>query len=303
MANPSGDVPFAIDGQALSSVEKASESVGGTLPVETILLLAGLAVVAVGVLGVLTYLYSARNTVDREIKEVVAERKAFLAFADRIEGMAVEQTSGAMATPQTIQTLDTGPPPVKEVATAFEDTVMALPHYEETYGEDVLDQLAIELDADLVASLNRPGGMNDPVKQGLVRQANEAASKREDLLAILEEERDTLSEAERDLASVVSEVEAMNDEPLASRSYADLQELFVRLRELRNRVEGVGQARQRAIHDHTRTLTWNRDAVTLQEYLYGESSPTYPVLDATVRLEGLLGRAKSRVSRALWTRA
>lgn len=303
MANPSGGVPFAIDGQTMSSVESASDSVGGALPVETILLVAGLAVVAVGVLGFLTYLYTAKNTVDREISEVTAEREAFMAFADRVEEMPVEQPAGAMATPQTIQTFDTGPPPVQKVASAFEETVMALPHYRETYGADVFDQMAIEFDADLVASLNQPGSLSDPVKQGLKRQATEAAARRSDLLTTLEEEREMLGDAESDFESVLGELQSMNETPLSSRSYDDLRGSFGKLGELGDRVSGIAQHRQAVIHEHTRRLTLNREAVTLQEYLYGDSSPTYPVLDGTVRLEELIDRARSRVSRALWTRA
>lgn len=302
MTSPSGDVPFAIDGQTLSSVERASESVGGPLQLESILLVAGLAVVAVGVLGVLTYLYTARNTVDREIEEVSAERQAFEAFASRIEGMPVEQTAGAMATPQTIQTYDTGPPPVQKVAKAFEETVMSLPHYRDTYGDDVLDQMAVELDADMVASLNRPGSMSDRLKQGLQQQARDAAAKRADLLAILAEERESLEASETTLGSVVGDLESMNERPLSSRSYSELQDSYGRLGTLAARVGQVSRERQHAIHEHTRTLTWNREAVTLQEYLYGETSPTYPVLDATARLDRLLERARSRVSTALWSR-
>lgn len=303
MANPSGDVPFAIDGQTMSSVESASESVGGGLPVETILVVAGLAVVAVGVLGLLTYLYSAKSTVDREITEVTAEREAFMAFAERIVGMQVKQPAGAMATPQTIQSFETGPPPVRQVASAFEETVMALPHYRETYGGDVLDQMAIEFDADLVASLNQPGSMSEPVKQGLQRQATEAAARRSDLLTTLEEEREILANAESDLESVLGELQSMNETPLRSRSYDDLRESFGKLGELGDRVSGIAQQRQAVIHEHTRRLTLNGESVTLQEYLYGDSSPTYPVLGATVRVEELIDRARARVSQALWTRA
>jgi len=302
MTTRSGDVPFAIDGQALSSVEQASESVGGPIQPETVLLIVGLAVVAVGVLGVLTYLYAARETLDREIEEIEAERRAFLAFAERVEGIPVQQSSAAMATPQTIQTFENTNPPVADVATAFEETVMSLPHYRETYGGGAFDQMAIEFDADLVASLHRPGSMSDTVKRGLTQHATDAAAKREDLLDILAEERQAVDEAESRFEPVLADIEAMNDRPLPERSYAELQDYYARLGELRTRIGEISRDRQRVIQTHKRTLTWNREAVTLQEYLYGGSSPTYPVLDTVTRLDRLIEDARARVSRALWSR-
>lgn len=301
MANPSGSVPFAIDGQSLSSVEEASNSVGGPLGIETLLLIIGLAVVAVGVLGILTYLYSARETVDSEIKEVEAERRAFLAFAKRIEGMPVEHTSAAMATPQSIQTFDSGGPPVHEVADAFEETVMALPHYERTYGDDVLAQMATELDPELVASLQR-GSLSETAKQGLYHRATDAASKRSDLITTLETEREALEEAERGLGDIVADLRSMNEQPLGRVPYSDLGAYHSRLGDLQTQVGTVLTDRQRRIQAHKRRLRQDHDAVTLQEYLYNGDGPTYPVLDTGTRLDRLIAGAQKRVRRALWSR-
>lgn len=303
MTTSSGDVPFAIDGQTLSHVEEASESVGGPISVEMVLLITGLAVVAVGVLGILTYLYSAREDVAQEIEEVAAERDAFLAFTDRIEGIPVDRTASAVATPHSIQTLDSGGPPVDDIASAFEETVMSLPHYADTYGEDPISQMAIELDADLVASLNRPGTLSETAKEGLRQQAADAASKREDLLAILEEEHDELEAAEADVDSILAVLRRMNDRHLSETPYSALGEHHEELGTLRERVNGLVEDRQRTIHKHIRTLTWNREDVTLQEYLYGEGDTTYPVLTTATRLDRLIGRARARVRRALWTRS
>lgn len=302
MATPSGSVPFAIDGQSLSSVEAASKSVGGPLGLETILLVAGLAVVAIGVLGILTYLYSARETVDREIEEVEAERRAFLAFAERIEGMPVEQTASAVATPQSIQTFDTGGPPVHQVADAFEETVMALSHYERTYGDDVLAQMATELDPELVASLQR-GSLSETAKQGVYHHAMDAAAKRSDLLRTLEAEREALEEAEGDLGAIVSDLQTMNDRPLDAVPYRTLQETHGALDDLGERVERLLADRQHRIQEHKRQLRQEHDAVTLQEYLYNGDGPTYPVLETGTRLDRLIESAQRRVSRALWSRA
>lgn len=303
MTTASGEVPFAIDGQTLSSVEKASETVGGPVSVETILLVAGLAVVAVGVLGVLSYLYAARDEVDREIEEVEAERNAFLAFAERIEGIPIEQSAGAVATaPQSIQTLDSGGPPVAEVADAFEETVMALPHYADTYGNDVRSQMAIELDADLVAGLHHPGSMSEPAKEGLHQQAMEAASKREDLLDVLREEREALGESQTRVEDAVSDLRALNAKSLSEMTYDELAASHAELNHVGERLRSIADDRQRRIHGHIRTMTWNREEVSLQEYLYGEEGTTYPVLSTVARLDRLIERAQSRVRRALSSR-
>ena len=302
MANPSGDVPFAIDGETISSVERASSSIGG-LGLETVLLLTFLAVVVVGVLGILTYLYSARDVLENEIEEVEAEEAAFLAFAERIEGMPVERTATAMATPQSIQTFESGGLPAEKVTTAFEETVMALPHYEKTYGDDVLAQMGTELDADLIASLHHQGTLSPAMKRGLHQRAREAADKRTDLLEVLETERATLDESESTLTDVVGQLQRMNERRLSDHSYDSLIGSYDRLRSLQSDVEELVERRQESIQGTTRTLLWSGEDVTLQEYLYGDTAHTYPVLYTAARIDRLITRAQSRVRRALWSRA
>lgn len=304
MTATNGEVPFAVDGQSLSAVEQASESVGGPLTLETVLLVMGLAVVIVGVMGLLSYLYSARTEVEREIREVEAEQEAFLAFAERIEGLSVDRSPGtAMATPQTVQTFDSTGPPVVEVADAFSETVMAVPHYEETYGSDVVTQMASELDADLVESLQGRGTMSEPVKQGLAQRAKAAARKRGDLLEALKAERKALAEQESSLESVKDGLRNMNDRPLGELEYDKLRERYDRLDELEERLETALRRRQRTIHAVVRTDRIADGPVTLQEYLYDGSGPRYPVLDAGTRLDRLIGTARRRLRKALWSKA
>lgn len=303
MTTPSGDVPFAIDGNTLSSVETASDSVGGPFSVETILLIVGLAVLTVGVLGILAYLYSAQETVDREIREVEAERSAFYEFADRIESMPVDRQATAMATPQAIQTFDSSGPPVYDVAAAFEETVMSLPHYQETYGEDVMAQLATEMDPDLVASLKGQPAMSETIKDGLRRGATDAARRRAELLSELETERDVLSAAEGEYGSIRAELRELNRRPLGSIKYSSLQDHHRQLGTLKNRVRRALADRQHAIQNDLREVDGYRDPVTLQEYLYGGEGPTYPVLATGVEFDRLIDRARERVRRAIWSRA
>ena len=302
MANPSGDVPFAIDGKTISSVERASSSVGG-IGLEWILLIAFLAMVLVGVLGILTYLYSARDVLETEIAEVEAEKRAFLAFADRIESLSTERTATAMATPQSVQTFEPNGPPVRDVARAFEETVMAVPHYEETYGDDVVAEMEAELDGTLVSSLHRQGELSPAMKQGLRQQAMEAADKRRNLLSSLSEEREVLEASESTLADAVANVQRMNERTLGDRPYEDLIENHERLEQLRGDIGELIETRQKMIHSTRRTLQWQNEGVTLQEYLYTDLGTTYPVLQAATRLDRLISRAQSRVRRALWSRA
>ncbi|MFB6268103.1 MAG: hypothetical protein ABEI31_10620 [Halodesulfurarchaeum sp.] len=299
MATP-GEVPFAIDGQTLSSVKDATSGVAGPLGLETVLVVVGVAVVAVGILGVLSYLYAARDRVEDEIEEVAAEREAFLAFADRVEGMPASGGTTAMATPQTIHTFDNPGPPVRDVAAAFEETVMDLQHYTDTYGDDVIAQMSMEFDPDLVASLNGEGALSPTAKHSLKQAARDAAAKRENLLVILEREREQLARDESSLSDIVGELQGMCDQPLDAQSFSTLASRHERLGTLREEVAEIGAHRQDQIHETVRSLPAVDDEITLQEYLYRDiGGGSYPVLGSVARLDRIIGEARSRVRLAL----
>ncbi|MFB6070916.1 MAG: hypothetical protein ABEJ76_07810 [Halanaeroarchaeum sp.] len=297
MATSTRSVPFAIDGSSLSPVHDAVAA--GPSVVELALVAFLLAAVLVGVVGVLAYVRDADDRLDRELREVAAERDAFLAFADAVNDIAVSQGSAAKVTPQTVQTFDTRGPPIDKVRTAFEDTVMGVDHYDETYGEPWLEHVHAELDPDLAGTLRDRRVVDPAIKRALERRSIEAASKREDLLSVLKTEESALEDATESLAAIRDRIDHLEDAPQREPGFDELAAVHDRLGDLEDRTARLAKRRQRQIQRQTRNSYFNAEELALQEYLYGTLATTYPVLDATVELDDRIERAKRRVRSAL----
>ncbi|MFB6081767.1 MAG: hypothetical protein ABEJ67_02995 [Halanaeroarchaeum sp.] len=297
MATSTGKVPFAIDGSSLSPVHDAVAAGPSTL--QLVLIAIALAAVLVGVVGVLAYVRQAEDDLEDELAEVAAERDAYLAFADVVNELSVSQGSAAMATPQTVQTFENEGPPISAVQSAFEETVMAVDHYEETYGEPWLAHVSAELDPDLAASLRTHRTVNPPIKRALEQRSVEAASKRDDLISVLTTERTNLDDAASTLASIEARLEDVGEPDLATDDFDDLANSYDELTDLAERTERFARRRQRQIQRQTRTGHFDGEELSLQEYLYGSLPSTYPVLDAALRLDDRIRRSKRRVVDAL----
>lgn len=299
MAKSGGSVPFAIDGSSMSPVNDAVSGLGASPLYEILLISAFLALVLVGVATVLSHLYDAGDRVEAEMHEVVAERNAYRAFAEAIESIPVAQTTGAMATPQTIQSFETRGTNVDHVRRAFEETVMAVDHYDETYGESWETHLINEFDADVLVGLCDGGQVNPPMQRALRQRALDAASRRDELLHVLSTEQSAIDDATATLDEVDTSLTVIDDGRLGERSFEDLAETYEQLGALQDRTERIANHRQRQIHSETRCGRWESRDLTLQEYLYGPLSTTYPVLHTTTRLADDLGTARHRVLDAM----
>ena len=299
MATTGGSVPFAIDESAMSPVSDAVSNVGIVSPIEVVILSALVAVLLVGVTTVFSHLDDASDRIEREIADVIAERDAYRAFADAIDGIAASQPTGSMATPQTIQSVGTTGAPVDSVRRAFEQTVMTMNHYEETYGESWDTHLQSEFDDDVIVGLRKRGCVNEPIKRALRGQALDAARKRDDLAHVLMTERSAVDEGRTALVEVDTTLCSIDDAPLRERSFDDLSDTYSTLDTLQTETVQMAQRRQRQIHRETRCEVWSSRELTLQEYLYDQLPVTYPVLDAAVSLTDDLRTARRLVQRRL----
>lgn len=299
MATSGGSVPFAIDGSSMSPVNDAVSGIGLSPLTEVLLIASVLALVLVGIAGVLSHLYDAEAQIDNEIRELVAERDAYRAFAEAIDGIPAGASARAMATPQTVQTVDTSGPSVAHVRRAFEETIREVDHYEEAYGESWDEHLGNEFDDELITGLRRSGQVSQPIKRVLEQGALEAASKRDELLQVLSTEQSAVGEATDSLEAVESKLVSMNEVPLHDRSFEELQSIHSTFDTLSDRNEQVASCRQRQIHREIRCGFLDSPDMTLQEYLYEPIPVTYPVLDSATSLSAALQQARRRLRAAM----
>lgn len=157
------------------------------------------------------HLRTAQDRVRGRRRELVDERDALDQFCQRVERLPVAD-AGASTAPAadcaaTIRPRDDA---LASLHTAFERTVMAVPHYRDRYDDPATERLAAELGHDLAGTLRRATRLT-PALQDRVRDAvADAHDRRTERITALDDERTRLDRTEvtvHDLLDALAAVE------------------------------------------------------------------------------------------------
>lgn len=217
---------------------------------------------------VLAPLTTAARLVERERREVEAERDAFDAFRERLAGIDPEP-----ATPPDRPTrLASGTSTTKteRVRAAYRETVLDTPHFEDAYGESLVEHLANEF-GDAIADGVRDSSsvtLTAPYKQALAARTARAVREREDFLDTLAGEANSVENARADLSDAFDALDSTIVPEYHRESFAE-------------QLDAVAARRQRTIQG--RESVPHFDEHSLCTYLYDDEPWTYPVLTAVAR--------------------
>jgi len=219
---------------------------------------------------VLSPISVAETSVEHEYADVEAELEAYERFKDRVAGIDTVSTSSAPApTPQSRE-VQSRQRMVERVRSGFRETVMSVDHYDEMYGESLVEHAAAELSADVAVVFRRERAtpFTEMTKRVLTSAVERAVEQRETFLDTLEGEQDGLESGRATLASL------LDDYGTGTASDAHRADVTERLDDL---------ARERQEVLRSRTTSVRTDGHDLCAYLYRDHEWTYPVLTATTR--------------------
>ncbi|MBP2251770.1 hypothetical protein J2754_002102 [Halarchaeum solikamskense] len=243
---------------------------------------------------------SARRAIEREREVLDAERDAFGAFARRVDALGTTDTAGdpygGLLAGRGDGRASSG------VREAYAETVMAVPHYDAEYGESYREHLAAEFGPALAAALRDEPGLPAFLQQQVVAAARDAEESRAAVVVALDRERDALDSAAAALADVETERAVVDSRPFASCERAALVRLRDDLDDLAARCESLAERRQAGDLRPERQVPASFDAPGFEEYVYGETGTTYPVLSAIARESERVERTRAAVDRALDSR-
>lgn len=220
---------------------------------------------------VLTPLSTAACRINREQTELNAERDAFEAFDERLQSITPE-------TPPTRQHPATSAPPYEQQAdktdclrTAYEETVMNVPHYERVYGEPLVEHVARESHARFADGFKHTTGVSFTAeyKRALRQRVWQSIKRREDLLETLAEESQSVTDAR----TTLKDISMLLQTTVIPEWHA---ETFT------TQLDTVAERRQEILR--TRNSIDHIDVHSLCAYLYADELWTYPVLTAVARM-------------------
>ena len=209
---------------------------------------------------------TALEHVQREQAEIDAERAAFEHFAERVATIAPVVTTDG---PQLLAR-DHEREKRAAVREAYEETVMAVDHYDDVYGEPLLVNVAGELSAEIAEGLRDEAGLpfTEHLQSLILAAADDAVERREGFQERLENERDSIEAADEALREVTDSLDGTGLPQWYRPSFDEHLDEVVADRQERLQTRA---AYRRTGHD-------------LCEYIYDEEPWTYPVLTAVARL-------------------
>jgi hypothetical protein len=129
----------------------------------------------------LTYFHRAREECGEEQSRLQAERSALERFESQIRGLSAASVGqstpsrgGATLAQSNVETRSQ----LQAVQNAYRDTVMAVPHYQEDYGESLTEHMTAEFGEDVTTAVVEGSTLTPQVKRALVSKASESRKER-----------------------------------------------------------------------------------------------------------------------------
>ena len=230
-----------------------------------------------GGLYVTDYLRKAVSEVEDERAAVEAERRAFAEFVEAVREIDARSERSFDAPTTALVSPSSDHEQLRTIRDHYRGSVMAVPGYEQEYGETLRENMAAEFGDDLTTAVLDGNQFTPQLKGLLATQAEAAAEQRIALLEAIDDERDSLSDARRRFKDTEVELEKRSELELTREPFGTLVDAAERSQREEKRCEKLLSNRQRQIHRKNR---WVRNAgeAFLQEYLYRDLDVRFPVL-------------------------
>lgn len=222
-------------------------------------------------------LVMATQIVEDERTEATAEQDAFEAFGERLAAIEPVTQHAGRKFPIGGADYNASGKQRERVRVAFRETVMSVSHYDEVYGESIIEHVAAECGRDLAAVVNpeQPVPLTPPAKHALQTAATRAVQERQRLVEAFDREARSIESAQTELTELLDQ-RATTPPPAWDRET------------VADQLDRVAQARQETIR--TRRTVPRLEEHAVCEYLYQDTPWTYPVLTAVTRVREAIDR-------------
>lgn len=252
-----------------------------------LILIAWLVLLVVIAIGSLVFLPKARKLCDRERQRTRAEYEAFDRFLSRARNMSPNSGGAARPMNGNASLLQQTVGSANDLATlreAYEETVMAVSHFEEEYDETVIEHMRKELSDEIAEAVRSESSLSDPLYRSILDAASAARDRRKEFLAMLEEEAESLAHRQAELEEISTAVEDITQPLCADQSFDALQEQRDELEAYERRIEELVNDRQADRTAGRVGAVRSGKSLDLQAYLYRPMEPTYPVVAEATNL-------------------
>ncbi|MFC6616145.1 hypothetical protein ACFQAS_14645 [Halopenitus salinus] len=227
-----------------------------------------------------TYTDAALDSVRRERREVERECRAFQRFHQRIQTVDTQTPRFERSVVGVDQNLTSEEKSIRDtIEPWYHDTVMAVGHYSDVYGDSFEESLSAEFGVDVLVLISEATTFSPLIKQQLLEAAQQCIDNRRVFLEALKAEFTTLKDAQstgQEIREAIVELDSTESQGISD---TELTDRYDTLHMLNDECKSWIQQRQEEIHAHRIDQSADVDAYTdLCSYLYEGLEVDYPVL-------------------------
>lgn len=240
----------------------------------------------------------AADALATECRRTTAEVEAFRTFEKRV-GELTPTGGTAVGKAASVQTVASSGHGLDAVRKQYEATVMAVPHYESEYSESYAKNVREELGPDISTLLVGGHTFERHHKHAIVSKTRETRELREQLVAALEAERESLTALEEPVCSLAEQVDSLDTAHLETDSHRLLDAYRSRLDVLETRCHELIERRQSEMVTERRSLSLPISGPDIQTYVYNDLTVTYPVIATLTELVDTAATARANIEAEL----
>lgn len=249
--------------------------------------------------GVGQRLERARRALRRERRRTADEVQALRRLEGRVRDIDPETAAHTAGTAAGTTVVGRDADGLDAVRTAYEETVMSVPHYDEEYDDTYVESVAAEFSTDLAAALTDGTRFNAPCKRTLLSAIDAGRSARARLLELLSAEADSLAAAADTLTPLSAELADLEGRAVVTAPHGMLDAYGARLSVLERKCETVADDRQATLFEQRRTGGLPVDEPDLPQYVYQPCSFDYPVMASVADCTAAVDRIRAAVDDAM----
>lgn len=241
----------------------------------------------------------AEDAIKIEIRRTRTEARAFKDFAWKVRDLDHSHPSNVAAGTKVQSVAVNTPRTQSRLRDAYETTVMAVPHYEEDYGDGLEESFAAEFGALLARALLKGANLDTRQKNLLLAKSRKARRTRLQFVEVLETERESVQTLSKRLQTLTSELETLHEETTAAETFGSYDAIRNRLIAIESRCDTFITRRQETFTGQQKNLSLPAKVHDVPFYVYGDLETTYPILASIADIISEIELLKTRVERGM----
>lgn len=218
----------------------------------------------------------------RERSLVSAEQRAYEEFATEVQSLSISGHPFDTGSALQFAGPKRGESTLEKIRNLYHDTVMSVPDFEREYNESFEEHFSAEFGPDVSSLLFDTQAVPPSIKPLIRTHADRVIRDRETILDGIDQEERSLRDSQTDLEPIHRYTVGLRSDDIVVASDPELERMYDRSIECSSQLESIIQRRQREVVEINRQTSGATD-VFLQEYLYQETTVSYPVLSTATR--------------------